>query len=139
MFEKQYGDRSGIESTVLGKRRIQYEEEIAHTPHDYDTWFDYARLEEDAYRASDGSAEAAERVREVYERAVANTPPSVEKRHWRRYVFLFLMYAVFEESDVGDFERAREVYKACIKHVPHKSFTFAKIWLQVRRSLSWTR
>ena len=27
-----------------------------------------------------------------------------------------------------DIERAREVYKACIKLIPHKQFSFAKIW-----------
>jgi crooked neck len=115
-FEKQFGDRSGIEDTVLGKRRIQYEEEIAHEPRDYDTWFDYvrcyaqrcqgsaqpraqSRLEEDAYRSGTGDEKSADRVREVYERAIANTPPSQEKRHWRRYIFLFINYALFEETE----------------------------------------
>lgn len=36
--------------------------------HDYDAWFDYLRLME-----SDGEAE---QIREVYERAIANVPPS---------------------------------------------------------------
>lgn len=26
-------------------------------------------------------------------------------------------------------ERTREIYNGCIKLIPHKSFTFAKIWL----------
>jgi crooked neck len=39
------------------------------------------------------------RVREVYERAVANQPPGMEKRHWRRYIFLWLDYALFEEIE----------------------------------------
>jgi len=43
---------------------------------------------------------ATERVREVYERAIANIPPGDEKRHWRRYIFLWLYYAVFEEIEV---------------------------------------
>ncbi len=29
-FKKQHGTRSTLESTVLGKRRIQYEEELSH-------------------------------------------------------------------------------------------------------------
>lgn len=140
-FEKQYGTRQGIEDTVLGKRRIQYEEELEGSPEakrTYDTWFDYTRLEEDAYRTllSVGAAEdskevrqARSRVRDVYERAVANVPPSQEKRHWRRYVFLWLNYALFEEIDVEDHDRAREVYKAALGVIPHKTFTFAKLWL----------
>lgn len=29
-----------------------------------------------------------------------------------------------------DLERARQVYKAALKLVPHRSFTFAKLWIQ---------
>lgn len=139
-FEKQFGTRQGVEDTVLGKRRIQYEEELSlpDARMNYDTWFDYTRLEEDAYRnlvavgasiESDDGKKAIARVREVYERAVSNLPPSQEKRHWRRYIFLWLNYALFEEIDLGDFDRAREVYKAALGVIPHKSFTFAKLWL----------
>ncbi|MCO5565400.1 hypothetical protein L7F22_019073 [Adiantum nelumboides] len=140
-FEKQHGTRAGIEDTVLGKRRIQYEEELNSNPDakfNYDTWFDYTRLEEDAYRTlasvstsvdADDLVAARKRVRTVYERAVANVPPSQEKRHWRRYMFLWLNFALFEEIDVGDFQRTREVYKAAIAIIPHKQFTFAKLWL----------
>ena len=71
-------------------------------PQNYDAWFDFARLEEDAYRSArdDGeSGPAIERVRDVYERAVAQVPPGQEKRFWRRYIFLWLGYALFEEIE----------------------------------------
>lgn len=43
-----------------------------------------------------------ERTREVYERAVANIPlSSADKRYWRRYVYLWVKYALFEELQVG--------------------------------------
>jgi hypothetical protein len=42
---------------------------------------------------------AVERVRDIYERAVAQVPPGKEKRHWRRYIFLWLDYALFEEIE----------------------------------------
>ncbi|SCZ93111.1 BZ3500_MvSof-1268-A1-R1_Chr6-2g08467 [Microbotryum saponariae] len=133
-FEKQFGDRQAIETTVLGKRRIQYEEELTHESRNYDVWFDYARLEEDAYRSATAGGQADEaaltRVREVYERAVAQVPPSDEKRHWRRYIFTWLNYALFEELETKDLSRARDIYKACLKLVPHKRFTFAKVWVQ---------
>ena len=70
------------------------------------------------------------RVREVYERAVAQVPPSTEKRHWRRYIFTWLNYALFEELETKDLTRAREIYAAALKLVPHKQFTFAKLWTQ---------
>jgi crooked neck len=57
-------------------------------------------LREEGEDAGVGGEEAAiERVREVYERAVAQVPPSVEKRYWRRYIFLWLDYALFEEIE----------------------------------------
>jgi crooked neck len=86
--------------TILGKRRLQYEEELSHESRNYDVWFDYARLEEDACRGDANSEDAVKRVREVYERAVAQVPPTRdEKRHWRRYIFLWLNYALFEELE----------------------------------------
>lgn len=105
-FEKQHGTRSTVEATVWSKRRIQYEDDVSNDPFNYDTWFDFARLEEDALRTlhDDGEDEelvdkAVARVREVYERAVANVPLANEKRMWRRYIFLWLYYAVFEETE----------------------------------------
>ncbi|KAN0091262.1 hypothetical protein V8E55_004828 [Tylopilus felleus] len=139
-FEKQHGTRSVLESTVLGKRRIQYEEEVTHDGRNYDVWFDYIRLEEGALRTlrDEGSSKeeqdaAIERVREVYERAVSHVPPGQEKRHWRRYIFLWLDYALFEEIETKDYERARQVYRTALGLVPHKQFTFAKLWIMAAR------
>ncbi|MEQ2248422.1 Crooked neck-like protein 1 [Ilyodon furcidens] len=121
MFEKKFGDRRGIEDVIVSKRRFQYEEEVKANPHNYDAWFDYLRLVE-----SDADADT---VREVYERAIANVPPIQEKRHWRRYVYLWINYALYEELETRDPERTRQVYQACLELIPHKKFTFAKIWL----------
>jgi len=71
----------------------------------------------------------AERVREVYERAIANIPPATDKRLWRRYIFLWINYALFEELVTKDVNRTREVYKACVNLVPHKAFSFSKVWV----------
>ena len=120
-FEKQHGDRQGIEDVVLGKRRVTYEEDVRSNPENYDAWFDYARMEE--------SAGDLEKTREVYERAVAVVPPATEKRYWRRYIYLWINYALFEELEAKDNERAREVYRECLKLVPHASFSFSKIWI----------
>lgn len=105
-FEKQFGTQNTLESTVFAKRRIQYEEEVKQDGLNYDSWFDYTRLEETALRdirregGSDEEIQAAiGRVREVYERAVAHVPPGDEKKHWRRYIFLWLDYALFEEIE----------------------------------------
>lgn len=134
-FEKQYGSRSDVEATVLGKRRLQYEAEVTAEPSNYDTWFEYLKLEEYSYRMEEDAAkeDALARTRELYERAVSQVPPSNEKRHWRRYIFIWLSYAIFEEADVKDFDRARIVYQTAVTLVPHKQFTFAKLWNQYAR------
>ena len=70
---------------------------------------------------------AASYLWQVYERAIANTPPADEKRYWQRYIYLWINYALFEELEAQDAERTREVYRACLKLIPHKAFTFAKV------------
>uniref|UniRef100_A0A061QTJ9 Crooked neck n=1 Tax=Tetraselmis sp. GSL018 TaxID=582737 RepID=A0A061QTJ9_9CHLO len=121
MFEKQHGDREGIEDVIVSKKRFQYEEDVQKEPLNYDVWFDYVRLEE--------SAGDHERVREVYERAISNIPPGQEKRFWQRYIYLWINYALYEELEAEDEQRTREVYRACLKLIPHKAFTFSKIWI----------
>ncbi|KAJ3191142.1 Crooked neck-like protein 1 [Irineochytrium annulatum] len=120
-FEKQHGGQQGIEDVIIQKRRIKYEEEVKGNPNDYDTWFDYTRLEE--------AAGDPDRIRDVYERAIAQVPMINEKRFWRRYIYLWLFYAVWEEKVAKDIPRAREVYKKCLELIPHKVFTFGKVWL----------
>uniref|UniRef100_A0A5K3EXV5 Crooked neck-like protein 1 n=1 Tax=Mesocestoides corti TaxID=53468 RepID=A0A5K3EXV5_MESCO len=121
LHEKKYGDRLAIEGVILNKRKFQYESEVEANPHNYDVWFDYVRLMEE-----EGSVE---QTRELYERAVANVPPIKEKRYWRRYIYLWINYALYEELTVGDVERTREVYNFALRLIPHRRFTFAKMWL----------
>lgn len=120
-FEKQYGDREGIEDAIVGKKRFQYEEEVRKNPSNYDSWFDYIRLEESVGNKA--------MIREVYERAIGNVPPAEEKRYWQRYIYLWINYALYEELEAEDVERTRDVYRLCLKLIPHKKFSFAKIWL----------
>ncbi|XP_028409035.1 crooked neck-like protein 1 [Dendronephthya gigantea] len=119
--EKRFGDKGGIEDVIVSKRKFQYEEEIKVNPNNYDAWFDYIRLME--------NESTPDAVRETYERAISNIPPSQEKRLWRRYIYLWINYALYEELMAKDMERTRQVYKACLDIIPHKKFTFAKIWL----------
>ena len=73
---------------------------------------------------------------QVYERAIGNIPPAAEKRYWQRYIYLWINYALFEELEAQDAERTREVYRACLKLIPHKAFTFAKAsWCNVYSAL----
>lgn len=68
-------------------------------------------------------------IRETYERAISNVPPANEKNYWRRYIYLWINYALYEELETEDMERTRQIYKTCLELIPHKKFTFSKIWL----------
>ena len=52
-----------------------------------------------------GLARARARAREAFERAVGSVPMVPEKRFWRRYVYLWIHYALFEELECGDVGR----------------------------------
>lgn len=52
-----------------------------------------------------------------------------EKHHWRRYIYLWINYALFEELEAEDVERTRQVYRVALQLIPHKVFTFSKVWL----------
>lgn len=121
IHEKKFGDKAGIEEVIRSKRKFQYEQEIAENPTNYDAWFDYIRLIE-----NEGDVEA---IREAYERAIANVPPANDKNFWRRYIYLWINYALYEELETEDAERTRQIYKTCLELIPHKIFTFSKIWL----------
>lgn len=120
-FEKKHGDKEGIEDVILTKQRASYNAKLKENPFDYDSWFELAKLEEDHGTAAS--------VRDTYERAVAQVPPSEEKDHWRRYIYLWIYYAVYEELTNKDLERAWQVYEACLSLIPHKKFSFSKIWI----------
>ncbi len=118
-FEKQYGDKDGIESSILLKRKKRYEDELDSDALDYDTWWAYLSLLENY---------PLEVQREAYEKAVANVPTSVEKNSWKRYVLIWIRYATLEELN-EEIEKTREIYKRLTKVIPNKKFTFSKVWI----------
>lgn len=121
-FEKRHGSKDRIESVIVAQRREHYNRILNEDQYNYDAWFDYIRLEESELSDPDIA-------RAVYLRAVACVPPVSEKRYWRRYIYLWINYALYEELTAKDIVRTREVYRACLQVVPHKLFTFGKIWL----------
>ena len=42
---------------------------------------------------------------------------------------MWINYALYEELEAEDADRAAKVYKACLGVIPHGSFSFAKIWV----------
>ncbi|KAJ3512392.1 hypothetical protein NLJ89_g3549 [Agrocybe chaxingu] len=135
-FEKQYSTQQTIDNTAAVRRRVQYEADLSKASHDYDLWLECIRVEEDSWRQlkSEGATQealdaTASYVVGLYERAVAQVPFTIEKVHWRRYIFLWFNYALFEEIEKKDNAKARKIYQTAIQVIPHKHFTFAKLWL----------
>ncbi|KAJ1346073.1 Crooked neck-like protein 1 [Parelaphostrongylus tenuis] len=63
-------------------------------------------------------------------RAIANIPPHEEKRYWRRYIYLWINYALYEELTSATILNGRDRYtRRVLDVIPHKKFTFAKIWI----------
>lgn len=128
-FEKQHGTRSDVERVVLAKQRFAYEDQVTANGHNYDAWFDYLLMEEGKEELNITA------VRELYQRAVANVPPVKEKALWRRYIYLWINFAVFEELRVQEYGKTEAVYEQCLELIPHNTFTFAKIWILYARFL----
>jgi crooked neck len=131
-FEKKHGERSQVEELVYRKRKEEYEADILADPLNYDSWFDYIRLEQGVF-ASAKTADQLHCVRQLHQRAQAARPPVCEKVFWKRYIYLWLFAAVFEEQQAVDFVAARTVYSAALAQVPHEQFTFSKLWLMAAR------
>ncbi|KAL6650580.1 hypothetical protein ACP70R_009505 [Stipagrostis hirtigluma subsp. patula] len=98
-FERRFGHGEATVDAVTATRRAQYERAVAGDPLDYDSW------------------------------AVANLPPAEEKRHWRRYIYLWITRALYEELDAQDTDKARAAYRDCLRLIPHGKFSFAKVWI----------
>ena len=148
-FEKSFGDKEGVELVILSKKRFQYEEELATSAqagtgaaHNYDVWFDYLRLEQDRLESITASVNdavnnpanlAAQRgkVRELFERAVAAVPLVTEKKYWKRYIYIWINWLLFEEINMKDMQRTRDLYTTLLsdKLIPHAKFSFAKLWI----------
>ena len=128
-FEKKFGSKDGVENLVLTKQRAELRAKVSADPTDYDSWFEWARLEE-----SGGGSSSPREIRDVYERAVSNVPPASDKAYWRRYIYLWINYALWEELEAGDATRASEVWKACLALIPHAKFSFSKVWVMAAKN-----
>lgn len=113
-----------MEALVLARRRDHLETCLLKDEYNYDLWFDYIRLEEQATEID------KDRIKQLYRRATFLVPLGNQKEHWRRYIYLWLFYAAFEEDTCQDVAAAQEVFEKALKIIPHEtSFTFSKIWI----------
>ncbi|KRX02037.1 hypothetical protein PPERSA_07682 [Pseudocohnilembus persalinus] len=120
-FEKQFGKKDEIDDLIFSQRRIHYKQLIEQNSNNYDAWFDLVNLEI--------ATNHYNRTVETFEAAVKQVPPIAEKRYWRRYIYLWYTYAVYEEYDQNNIEKSQQIFERALKVVPHKMFTFSKLWI----------
>lgn len=114
-FEKRHGEGT-TGATLQLKRRLQYRLEVDADPRDYDAWWELAKTDNAV---------------DVLQQAVVSAPETRTKLvAWRRYVFLWLKLALTLEFDVRNLEAARATWKRAIGAIPHRHFTFGKLWVQ---------
>ncbi|KAK6464680.1 cell cycle control protein [Scheffersomyces coipomensis] len=121
-FEKNYGNKDTIESSIIRKRMAGYEQDLKDDPSDSDTWWTYLNL------LSENNVNNSV-LKDNFEKSIS-TPPSekVKSIHWRRYIYLWIRYALWEEFNCNNVDEARLIWNRCLKIIPHTEFTFGKIW-----------
>ncbi|KAK1444747.1 pre-mRNA splicing factor [Babesia gibsoni] len=125
-FQKQHKDMETIDTLVVTKKRNEYEEKLLDEPSNYDIWFDYIRMEEQAIAEGMPNESNTARVCELFERAISCIPEVDDRRLWRRYSYLWISYAIFSEITLKEPERAIAVYKKALEVLPKD---FAKVYI----------
>ena len=124
-FEKIYGNQNSIEESIYSKRLVRYKIELESDPNDYDTWWAYIKLTQKVKSGSN------EEICKIFENAIENVPKNdtVKSIRWKRYIYLWIHYALYVEFNLLDVEAARTIWNRCIQVVPKNRFVFGKVWI----------
>lgn len=125
-FQKKYASKQELDLTLLVRERIKMEELLKKNKQDYDIWFDYIKLEESNMNQMN-SKRSIHRIRDLYERSISIIPLVDQKKYWKRYIYLWINYAIFEELYAEQIDRARHVYESILRILNTQSFTFKKL------------
>ncbi|EFC50747.1 crooked neck protein [Naegleria gruberi] len=128
-FQKQFGDTHSIENVIYNKKRFDFENDIKENPNNYDVWIQYLTMAKEQ-----NGNDNLEETRDLFERAISNVPPLKEKRYWKRYIYIWINYAIFEEITTKNITRARQVYQGCLELLANEEYSspniyFSKIWI----------
>ncbi|QPG76176.1 hypothetical protein FOA43_003562 [Brettanomyces nanus] len=123
-FVKKYGSTQDIEDSVLNGRKLKYESKLSSNPEDFETWCLYLDLISDPLIHLPPSE-----IEKKFELAISKRPSSSRKDDWLPYIYVWFRYITWEKSRSEDIELLRSIYRRVIKIIPHKSFTFPKVWI----------
>ena len=107
-FEQKYGNKDQIHSSIYKKQKQLYTNRIETNQYDYDAWIELAKLHEQ-HAATDVHI-----VRDTYEHAISKIPLVEQKSEWKRYIYIWIYYALYEELTNKNIQRASSIYQACL-------------------------
>lgn len=123
-FQRRYGTKDSVDLSILQSREIKYESYLSSDPYNYGIWWLYLDIISDpVLQLSQPSIE------EAFNKAVSKTPTSSKKRDWLPYIYIWHRFLIFEELSRSNLDQIRSLYGKLLKVIPHKHFTFAKIWI----------
>ncbi|CAI4996458.1 ANM_HP_G0261030.mRNA.1.CDS.1 [Saccharomyces cerevisiae] len=128
-FEKQFGDINSIEETISYKRKMEYETILSNNAYDYDTWWLYLDLISESF---------PKQIMQTFEKAVVDSRPKELSKNvqWKRYIYLWMRYICYVELELENSLLEEELFQRLIDDIiPHKHFTFSKIWLMYAKFL----
>ncbi|EJS42716.1 clf1p [Saccharomyces arboricola H-6] len=128
-FEKQFGNINSIEETINYKRRMDYETSLTRDPYYYDTWWLYLDLILESFPSQ---------ISQCFEKAILNSQPKELSKtfRWKRYIYLWIRYICYVELELEDPLLEDELFQRLINDIiPHKHFTFSKIWIMYAKFL----
>ena len=123
-FDINMGDKESTLSTILLKRKLKYSTNVEQDRLDFDSWWLLLDI------TMEDKSLSFEEIRTLFDRAVEAVPPHETKTLlWKRWIFLWIRYAFWEEFTNDDIARAKGVWNKCLKVIPHNKFTFNKAWI----------
>ncbi len=122
-FTQESGSRDEIEQLLFEKRRVVYEKQLvdddSQGEDSWDVYFNYSRMEVQAGEL--------DRAREIFERSIAHVPNFFSPKP-KRYMYLWLFYAQFEEVFGHDVDRAGRVLETAVSLFEGHKIFFSKIY-----------
>ena len=124
-FKAKFGKENDISEIVFEKRRRIYRAKLEQNNRDFESWMSLAMLEQEANNF--------ENMFSVLTQSHQFQPQSTHKGDWKKYVFMFLVHAGLVEEIESNSGRSIAILEECIQLIPHKNFSFSKVWIELAK------
>lgn len=123
-FKKVYFDQNDVESDLFIQSKLNYEHLLKEYEYDSDLWLKYINI---CQFNNDLNT-----VKTLFKKSITYIPNDNSKTiKWKRYIFLWIKYALWEEFTNKDIMAAKKVWDDCLTLLKKKKITFGKIWIHI--------